>query len=146
MVNTLHPGTNIVVSRNDGKTEMCGSLQQPFYYRLRLTAHVTFMPVPATCTVFVSTPDRRCSSDLLLFLHLLFPFVVDRLRDFVVNTLTPTSSFLGMMEKTELCDSLQQPFYYRLRLTAHVTFMPAPATCTALVSKRSPVLGTISLY
>ena len=125
------------------KTEMCGSLQQPFYYRLRLTAHVTFMPVPATCTVFLSTPDRRCSSDLkycdfLLFLHLFFPFVVDHLRAFVVNTLTPTSSFLGMMEKTGVCGSLQQPFYYRLRFTVHETFMPVPVTRTLLVSKTSP--------
>ena len=142
VVNTLTPTSSFLGMME--KTEMCGSLQQPFYYRLRFTAHVTFMPVPATCTVFVSTPDRRCSSDLkycdfLLFLHLFFPFVVDRLRAFVVNTLTPTSSFLGMMEKTEMCGSLQQPFYYRLRFTAHVTFMPVPATCTVLVSKKSPI-------
>ena len=142
MVNTLTPTSSFLGMME--KTEMCGSLQQPFYHRLRFTAHVTFMPVPATCTVFVSTPDRRCSSDLkycdfLLFLHLFFPFFVDRLRAFVVNTLTPTSSFLGMMEKTEMCGSLQQPFYHRLRFTAHVTFMPVPATCTVLVSKKSPV-------
>ena len=142
VVNTLVPTSSFLGMME--KTEMCGSLQQPFYYRLRFTAHVTFMPVPATCTVFVSNPDRRCSSDLkycdfLLFLHLFFPFVVDRLRAFVVNTLTPTSSFLGMMEKTEMCDSLQQPFYYRLRFTAHETFMPVPATWTVLASKKSPV-------
>ena len=141
VVNTLTPTSSFLGMME--KTEMCGSLQQSFYYRLRFTAHVTFMPVPATCTVFVPTPDRRSSSDLkysdfLLFLHLFFPFVVDRLRAFVVNTLTPTSSFLGMMEKTEMCDSLQQPYYYRLRFTAHVTFMPVPATCTVLVSKKSP--------
>jgi hypothetical protein len=65
----------------------------------------------------------------------------NRLRAFVVNALIQTSLFLGMMEKTEMCGSLQQPFHHRLPFTAHVTLMPVPATCTVLVSKnpKSPV-------
>jgi len=113
VVNTLAPTSSFLGMME--KTEMCGSLQQPFYYRLRFTAHETFMPVPATCTVFVPTPDRRCSSDLkycdfLLFLHLFFPFFVDRLRAFVVNALTPTSWFLGMMEEPKYATRYSSPF------------------------------------
>ena len=91
------------------------------------------------------SPYCRCLSDLkycdffLFLFFILSRLIVDRLQAIVVNTLAPTSSFLGMMEKTEMCGSLQQPFYNRLRFTAHVTFMPVPATCIVLVSKKSPV-------
>ena len=75
------------------------------------------------------------------FFFFLFSLLfVNLLQAIEVNTQTPTSSFLGMMEKT--CGSPQQPYYYRLRFTVHETFITVPVTCTStctvLVSKTSP--------
>ena len=50
--------------------------------------------------------------------------------------LTPTSAS-GMMEKTEMCGSPQQPFNHACDLTAHVTFMPVP-TNSLFVSSTPP--------
>ena len=93
---------------------------------------------------YVADPPycRRLSDfkycDIFLFFFLFSLLFVDRLQAIEVNTQTPTSSFLGMMEKTGVCGSPQQPYYYRLRFTVHETFITVPVTCTVLVSKTSP--------